>query len=363
MKRLLALLAGALGLRALLRRRSRRARSRRPPRTCARSSPSRGRVEADREASSPARRRSTRRTSRPARRRARAGAPGDRRAEAELETAANSSPRSASVRRAQRRRGHPPASGRRVRATTAFSAAWRGKRSTVARSCAGSSRVAAPHGLDDHLGKRRREPRDRARRAGGEPLADQRLGADQDVEPLQQVRLHLLERRVAHLHPGDVVDRLAQPLDHRDGDRVARRLLELVDVERQRRARTGGGDEVGEQRVARRTGSTAARSPRPPRRRPRRRARRARPCRPSSARRSARAPAAARATASRDRGASARRARGECPRRSCPSSRTPSTPASRGRVVRRERIDVERRPPSRSGVSAAAIVFGPSRRS
>ena len=59
----------------------------------------------------------------------------------------------------------------------------------------------------------------------------------------------LLERGVAHLHPGDVVDELAQPFDDGDGNRVAGRALQLVDVERQRRAGAGGGREMREQLV------------------------------------------------------------------------------------------------------------------
>ena len=85
----------------------------------------------------------------------------------------------------------------------------------------------------------------------------------QTSSPSSRYGCDLGERRVAHLHPDEVVDGLAEPLDHDERDRVAGGLLELVDVERERGARARGRGEMGEQRRRRRAGSTAARSPRP----------------------------------------------------------------------------------------------------
>ena len=53
-----------------------------------------------------------------------------------------------------------------------------------------------------------------------------------------------LERRVRDLEPDDVRRVVAQPLEHGRRDRVPGRRRELVDVERQRRARGRGGEEV-----------------------------------------------------------------------------------------------------------------------
>ena len=98
----------------------------------------------------------------------------------------------------------------------------------------------------------------------GEPAGDQRLGADEDVEPVEQVRLDRLPRLVGDLEPAQVRRRLAQPLDHRDRHGVAAAHRELVDVERQRRARGRRSREVRLERAPRPAGRTAARSRRPP---------------------------------------------------------------------------------------------------
>lgn len=78
-----------------------------------------------------------------------------------------------------------------------------------------------------------------------------RRAADRSVlGAAQHPRAHRADRAppwrtgVADLHACDVVDRLAQPLDDRHRDRVARRPLELVGVERQWCAGTLGGREV-----------------------------------------------------------------------------------------------------------------------
>ena len=76
-------------------------------------------------------------------------------------------------------------------------------------------RRALAHGRDDQLGKRRGERRDRSDRTAGQPAIDQRLGPDEDVEPVDQVGLEALPGRLRDLQAGEVRDALAQPLDHR----------------------------------------------------------------------------------------------------------------------------------------------------
>ena len=60
------------------------------------------------------------------------------------------------------------------------------------------------------LRERRREAGDRARRARGEPVEDERLRPDEDVEPLEQVRREPFERRVGDLQPREVRRLLTQ---------------------------------------------------------------------------------------------------------------------------------------------------------
>ena len=103
------------------------------------------------------------------------------------------------------------------------------------------------HDGGDPVREGRREPGDRADRAGAEPVVDQRLGADEDVEALDQVRREPLERGIGDLQPGEVGRALAELVQHRQRDGVAARPLELVDVERRRRARCSRGGEVLEQ--------------------------------------------------------------------------------------------------------------------
>jgi len=74
---------------------------------------------------------------------------------------------------------------------------------------------------------------------------DQGLGSDEDVEPGQEVPGEALERRIRHFEPGEVRRIAAQLLQHGGGDRIACRRRELVDIERERRARGRGGQEVG----------------------------------------------------------------------------------------------------------------------
>ena len=57
------------------------------------------------------------------------------------------------------------------------------------------------------------------------------------------------ERRLADLQPGEVLGRVADPCDDLERHRVAAPRGERVDVERERRAGLGGGQEVGRQRI------------------------------------------------------------------------------------------------------------------
>src|SRR6185312_11769003 len=93
---------------------------------------------------------------------------------------------------------------------------------------------------DDRVGEAPREPRDGPDRACREPTLEQRLGTDEHVEALDEVRLEPLPGTVRDLHPGEVRSALAQALDHREGDRVAASSLELVEVEGRRGAGIGG---------------------------------------------------------------------------------------------------------------------------
>src|SRR5207237_1170429 len=85
-----------------------------------------------------------------------------------------------------------------------------------------------------------------AYRPGGsrrERVVDQRLRSDEDVETLDEIRLDALERRVGDLEPSEVGRVLADNLQDLGRDRVAAHTLELVEVERLRRASTCGRDE------------------------------------------------------------------------------------------------------------------------
>ena len=138
---------------------------------------------------------------------------------------------------------HAPSSPR-----TRLSAAWRGNDSIRSRSAAspaapasvGSRTTAATSSGNAEASA------DTAPIAPGLAAAvDQRLGADEDVEPVEEVGRERIPRAVGDLHPGDVVRLLAQAGQHRLVERVAGRRRELVDVERQRGARAGRGQQVG----------------------------------------------------------------------------------------------------------------------
>ncbi len=159
MKRLLAVVAGGLGLGALLRRRSRRTRRPRRRTTCARSSPSRRRRTRSRPRLPPAPQTvEDRRADVHAQARR-----GDRRAKDELD--ASSSRRSASVRRAQRP-AHVLTQRHAARGDDRLERRVAREALDDCAQLAGRGRVAAPHRVDDHLGERRGEPGDRAGGAG-----------------------------------------------------------------------------------------------------------------------------------------------------------------------------------------------------
>ena len=175
-------------------------------------------------------------------------------------------PAPASRRRAACRSGARTSSriGHARRPRTNFAAAWNGKRSSARRS----SRDVAGRGPRTSATTRSGNTDARPETAPAEPRSmpgeDERLGADEDVEPFEQVRLDRLERRVGDLQPGEVRRQLAQPLEHGQRDRVAAARLELVDVERQRRAGARPRRRSARAAPRRRARSTAARSRRPP---------------------------------------------------------------------------------------------------
>ena len=78
---------------------------------------------------------------------------------------------------------------------------------------------------------------------------DERLGPDEDVEPEREVGRERLPGRVADLEADEVRRVVLQAPQHVERDRVAARAGELVDVERQRRACSRSGGEVGELRL------------------------------------------------------------------------------------------------------------------
>ena len=137
------------------------------------------------------------------------------------------------------------------RPSTVFDAAWKGKRCEFAPaapsafSCA--SAVGSRTSGTTASGKLAARPETAPAAPAASPRSSSASGADEDVEPLEEVRLEPLPRAVRDLHPDEVRRALAQPLDHRQRDRVAAPRLELVEVERQRRAGARGRLEVREQ--------------------------------------------------------------------------------------------------------------------
>jgi methylglutaconyl-CoA hydratase len=105
------------------------------------------------------------------------------------------------------------------------------------------------HRLADELRKGGGQRRDGSSSAALHPGADQALGADEDVEPLEEVGRELLPRGVGHLQAGEVGYLLAEPLDDGHRYRIAARLCELVEIEGRRRARSRRSLEVAPQGV------------------------------------------------------------------------------------------------------------------
>ena len=89
--------------------------------------------------------------------------------------------------------------------------------------------------------------------------------------PSEQVRPHRLEGGVGDLEAGEVRDRLAEALEHRDRDRIAGPGRELVHVEGHRGGRPRRLGQVAQQRgvVEGEVRAAGSRRPPPPRARPR----------------------------------------------------------------------------------------------
>ena len=247
------------------------------------------------------------------------------------------------------------ANGRPPRPRTDFNAACRGNRSKAARS---SPSAAAPPGAA--RARARRPPQGRPRR-GPRPRRPRRsesragycLGADEDVQPVRSDRAR--RGRTGHRRPSGRPGSPRAPAARRPGTGTRSRSPgELVEVERQRRTCRRRGDEVLEQ-LASVERSTAVRSRRPRLRQPARRGPRA-----LGVGRGLRAAVRHDPQASGGGGRTARgragvpHARAGFPRRSCraPGAR-PARPPRRS-PRRHKRGLVERRPPSRSGVTIAA---------
>src|SRR4051812_37701750 len=210
----------------------------------------------------------------------------------------STSARSASVRpRSGARTSGPRGTPRKPSAV--FDAAWKGKRCSWARSVAALSPAsgvgsrtsgttasgklaaspetaptapaASPRSSSASAPTKTSRPstRDGSRR----PPRGTPPGPEKAAGPLEGVGREPLPRAVRALHPREVRSTLAQPLDHGQGNRVAAPCLELVEIERHRRAGTGGRLEVREQLAlvegeVRRGGHPApppAPRPRPPR--------------------------------------------------------------------------------------------------
>src|SRR5439155_16838940 len=105
------------------------------------------------------------------------------------------------------------------------------------------------HEAGDELRERRRQARDCPGGSVLEASKKERLGTDEHVEPLDQIRLDLLEGLIRDLEAGQVRCELAQALDDRKRDRISGACTKLVEVEGQRAARLGGGGEMPNQRL------------------------------------------------------------------------------------------------------------------
>ena len=99
--------------------------------------------------------------------------------------------------------------------------------------------------LGVHPGKRR-DCADGARR---QATRDQELRADEHVEAVEEIGLKGVERRIRDLEPGEVRGVVAEPAQHLEIERIARGRGELVDVERERLAGSGRGNEMSALRL------------------------------------------------------------------------------------------------------------------
>src|SRR5206468_10812601 len=90
----------------------------------------------------------------------------------------------------------------------------------------------------DHLaGARGRHPGDHPHRTAGQAASNPGLRSDEDVEPLEEIRLEPLPRAVGDLETGEVRRAIAKALQDDNRHRVPDARSELVDVERKRFAR------------------------------------------------------------------------------------------------------------------------------
>src|SRR6185436_20297923 len=98
----------------------------------------------------------------------------------------------------------------------------------------------------DHVREGRRHAGDGSDRAACHARRDERLAPDEYGQAEVEVRLDAVERRLADLQSGEVVDLGTDAADGRDRQRVARARREGVAPEREWRGGPGGGDEVGD---------------------------------------------------------------------------------------------------------------------
>ena len=110
------------------------------------------------------------------------------------------------LRQAAQRRAHLGPTGMPRKPSAAFDAAWKGKR--CSGRAARSPSPPPPESAGGRAGRprpgsSRRAPRPHRRHRRRAPL-EQRLGADEHVEPFEEVRLEPLPGTVRNLHPGEV---------------------------------------------------------------------------------------------------------------------------------------------------------------
>ena len=360
--------------------RSSRGRGSRPGRRTARRAPRRTRCSRARAPPRPrsrtaaARRPSPARSSRPRSRRGRTARRRARRASARwyamlapIAPAPATRITAARAPRARRRRATAAARARRRGSARPSSprrpsrAPWNGKRSSARAQplgLGGALRRRLVHERGDHLRIGGGQPRHRARRAGREPARDERLGADEDVEPVEQVRLDRLPRLVGDLEPAQVrrpsraAARPPRPAPRSRSARRTRRRRTAAARTRPRPRRSApraprsssvkNGGAITATAAAPASAACAASA-----------AVSAVDCAPQCTATGTRPPRGARRRA-RPR-AAARRARAAAPRPSCRArARRRSPPATRKSTYGANAASSSAAPPSRSGVSAAA---------